>query len=82
MQCADDICEYLEPFIEKTDEKENKINIKVLYDMCPEAFKKKCTQRLFNEKIKKNPFYGDYYVSGDKNKHGVSHITNHIMKQD
>jgi len=40
----------------------------------------KCTQRLFNEKIKKNPFYGDYYVSGDK--HNVSYITHHIMKND
>jgi phage/plasmid-associated DNA primase len=82
LQCSDDICEYLEPFIEKTDAKENKINIKTLYDMCPEVFKKKCTQRLFNEKIKKNPFFGDYYVSIDKNKHIVSHITHHKMKTD
>ena len=70
----DDIQEYLEPFIEKTKNKEDILKITDMYTLCPERFRNKCTLRSFIDKVSKNPFYKDNYLPSDRSQHLLARL--------
>jgi hypothetical protein len=72
LMIADDLGEHLDELIEgdiiiKTNNPKDSIDLKDIYMSLPENLKRNVSVRMFGELIKKNPFYGDFFRSGDKN---------------
>lgn len=76
------IDEELNELIEKTDSKEDKIQIRDIYKMLSEKQKKETTQRVFTELMKKSSRYSDDIEKIGKANHATLYLIGYKYKDD